>query len=70
MTRTALSCPACRTPLRTARRPVCDGCWWTLPRAARTALQRTDDHAAGRLAELHRQIRAKVPLHRIKITTR
>lgn len=41
-----------------------------MTRTARTALQRTDDHAAGRLAELHRQIRAKVPLHQIKITTR
>jgi hypothetical protein len=60
-------CPSCDQP-KAARLYVCPGCWFTLPRGARTALNRRDSKAALRLLELHRQIRDGVALHLIEIT--
>lgn len=62
-------CPACDGP-KNGRHYLCDGCWWTLPRAARGPLLRRDALAVRRLSELLEQIRAGVPLHQITITTR
>ncbi|MFD0687362.1 hypothetical protein [Actinomadura fibrosa] len=60
-------CPACcRT--RYARHYLCRPCWWTLPAPARAALNRRDRRAAARLIELHRQLRARVPLNEIEVT--
>jgi hypothetical protein len=64
---TAPPCPSCGQP-KAARLYVCPGCWATLTRAARTALNRRDSKAALRLLELHRQVRDGVALHLIEIT--
>lgn len=60
-------CPNCHG----ARRPrhyLCLGCWDGLTPAARAALRRRDARAAARLMELHRQLAAGVPLHKIQMS--
>lgn len=61
------ACPSCGQP-KAARLYVCGGCWATLPRAARTALNRRDSLASQRLRELYRQLQEGVALHQIQIT--
>ncbi|WP_433465722.1 hypothetical protein [Spirillospora sp. CA-128828] len=63
-------CPSCKTPRKNSRHYLCEGCWWTLPKAARGPLLRRDDQAAARLRQLYRQIEDGVPLHKIEITIR
>jgi hypothetical protein len=63
-------CPACLAPRARAQDYLCAGCWWTLPKTARTLLGRRDSQARGRLLQLYRQIRDGVPLHKIQITNR
>lgn len=48
---------------------LCRPCWWTLPDAARTALNKKDQRAVRRLADLHVQLRQGVPLNEIEITS-
>lgn len=62
-----LSCPACGHVLISLRYPLCQGCWWDLPRGTRAALARRDDRAAARMEELRRQLDADTPLHRVHI---
>ncbi|MEW2570472.1 hypothetical protein [Streptomyces sp. NPDC047070] len=62
-----LTCPADDRPRRTGQY-LCPGCWFTLPAAARTALNRRDDQAVPRLQELLDQLGHGVPLDRIEIT--
>lgn len=60
-------CPACDA-LKASRLYLCRGCWFTLPAAARRALNRHDAKAGARLLELHDQLADDVPLHKIAIT--
>jgi hypothetical protein len=64
---TAPPCPACEEP-KPARLYLCGGCWVTLTRAARTALNRRDALASQRLRELYRQLQEGVALHLIEVT--
>lgn len=61
-----LICRSCDGTKR-AYEYLCNGCWWTLQPAARAALNRRDDSAFARLAELHRQLQDDTPLNRIEI---
>lgn len=62
----------CPTPGCTSRKNpkhyLCPGCWFTLKPAARRALNRRDNAAFRRLAELREQLRQDTPLREIVIT--
>lgn len=47
---------------------LCYECWGQLPRVSRRALNRVDNRAMSRLAELIEQIRKQVPLSEIRVT--
>lgn len=60
-------CHACRQRQRPLGRPVCQGCWVTLPRATRAALMRVDDRRGERRLQLDRAIEAGTELRLIDI---
>lgn len=60
-------CQGCRSRQRRLGRPVCQGCWVTLPSGTRKALLLRDDKAPGRRLKLDRAIEGGTPLHLIEI---
>lgn len=62
-----MTCPACKEHGVERGKYLCRGCWFTLPKATRTALNRRDDLASARLLALHRALRQNVPLRKISI---
>lgn len=61
-----MKCPSCpRTKPRNFY--LCRTCWFQLPQAARTALNRRDDEAGARLIDLYHQLNRGVPLADIKV---
>lgn len=59
-------CPAC-TGTRAPGQYLCRDCWFQLPTATRTQLNRRDTSATGRLRQLLDQIHAGTPLPDIRI---
>jgi hypothetical protein len=60
-------CPSCRQP-KGRGKYLCLRCWNQLPWDARRALKRRDRSATSRLVELHRQLKADVPLAEIAVS--
>lgn len=68
---TKTPCPGpCPNGLRGAGQYLCFGCWCGLSAAAQRALKRRNPRskAVARLQELHRQLRAGVPLAEIQVS--
>jgi len=61
------ACPCCGDA-KAPRMYLCRGCWFTLPPATRTALNKHDDHAMRRLSDLHEALRQGTALHLIEIS--
>lgn len=61
-----MKCPSCKGP-KTAAHYLCRGCWFSLTRPARAALNRRDNRAHIRLGDLYRQIQDGVPLAEVVI---
>ncbi|GAA3223093.1 hypothetical protein [Actinocorallia longicatena] len=60
-------CSSCGKP-KPVGAYLCRECWWTLPARTRSRLNRRDDLAMRRLADLHAALQKGTALHKIQVT--